>query len=60
MKSKEMQKFYEILENNNKTVLQFCKEIELPYTSFQVMTVSTKNTPRWIKAFLYASEIKAK
>ena len=53
-----MQKFHRILEKNKKLPQDFCKEIGLPYESFKVMTVSTKETPKWIKAFLYGNKLK--
>jgi hypothetical protein len=60
MKSNEMQKFHIILEESGKIPEDFCKEVGIPLSSFQVQTVSTKKTPKWIKAFLYGNKIKSK
>jgi len=58
MKTPTMNEFYEILDANGMTVEEFCKEIEISPQSFQVLTVSTKKPPRWIKSFLIANSFK--
>ena len=57
-KKEPMKEFNEILKKNNLTSDDFCKEIGINPKSFQVMTVSTAKTPKWVKAFVLGSKMK--
>lgn len=54
----DMERFREILKSNQETLQWFAKEIGTTYGSFRAMTVSTRPTPKWVKAFLLGYDMR--
>lgn len=48
----------DILKKNDISEEEFCKMIGISHNSFKVLTVSTKEPPKWIKSFMLAYGLK--